>query len=289
MTNSLIPLAASLATMIGLVGAIVLIVLGRTKSASESPETLAVGEIAPILRPPRESVLVRLLPDGYARMLDHRTVLAGRPAGWTVQRLVVIKPVLAAAAALLALLWIRLDPVPFRFGVGLFVVLLAFFVPDLLLYSRGVERQQKIELALPDTLDQMTISVEAGLGFEAAMAKAATNGQGPLAEELIRTLQDMSLGRVRRDAYEALGERTSCIDLRRFTRAIVQADVYGISLADVLRVQAGEMRIKRRQRAEEKAMKVPVKVLFPLMFCILPVIFIVILAPAVINAFQVLG
>jgi tight adherence protein C len=137
--------------------------------------------------------------------------------------------------------------------------------------------------ALADTLDQMTIAVEAGLGFEAAMAKAATNGKGPLAEEVIRTLQDMSIGRARKDDYQAFGERTSSPDLRHFTRSVVQADTYGISIAAALRVQADEMRLRRRQRSEEKAMTIPVKVLFPLIFCILPVLFIVLLTPAVLS------
>ena len=129
----------------------------------------------------------------------------------------------------------------------------------------------------------MTIAVEAGLGFEASMAKAAQGSTGPLSEELIRTLQDMSIGRSRSDAYSALLARTSTDDLKRFIRAVQQADRYGIAVADVLRVQAGEMRIKRRQRAEESAMKVPIKVVFPLVFAILPVLFIVLLYPAVIG------
>ena len=108
-------------------------------------------------------------------------------------------------------------------------------------------------LALPDTLDQMTIAVEAGLGFDAAMAKAARGGKGPLAEELIRVLQDMSIGRTRRDSFTELERRTNSEDLRRFIRAIIQADAYGVAIGDVLRVQAGEMRLKRRQRAEEQA------------------------------------
>jgi tight adherence protein C len=203
--------------------------------------------------------------------------------------MVVLKPVLVLVVGLLAYWWISLGPAPYKLGVGLFAVVLAFFLPDLLVYSRGIERQQQIQIELPDTLDQMTISVEAGLGFESAMAKAATNGNGPLAEELIRTLQDMSIGRTRHDSYEALAARTTSTDLRRFTRAVIQADTYGIAIADVLHVQASEMRLKRRQRAEEKAMKVPVKVLFPLMFCILPVLFVVVLGPAVINLVQVFG
>jgi tight adherence protein C len=129
----------------------------------------------------------------------------------------------------------------------------------------------------------MMIAVEAGLGFEAAMSRAGANGKGPLAEELVRTLQDMRVGLSRRDAYLALSERTNVPDLRAFVRAVVQADAYGISISAVLRTQAKEMRLKRRQRAEEKALQIPVKVLFPLMLCILPTLFIAVLGPTVIN------
>ena len=132
-------------------------------------------------------------------------------------------------------------------------------------------------------LDQMTIAVEAGLGFEAALARAGTNGKGPLAEELTRTLQDIAVGRPRRDAYEALAAATTCRTCGASSRAVNQADAYGVSIADVLRVQAEEMRLKRRQRAEEEAMKVPVKVIFPLMLCILPALLIVVVGPAVMD------
>ena len=115
------------------------------------------------------------------------------------------------------------------------------------------------------------------------MAQAAHNGTGPLAEELVRTLQDIEMGRTRRQAYDALATRTNVDDLRRFVRAVIQADVNGIPIADVLRVQASEMRIKRRQRAEEQAMQIPVKVIFPLLLCILPVLLIVVMGPAAMD------
>lgn len=284
----LVPLAAALATAGGLGLAVLVLVVTRPTPSTGSED---VASSLPVLAPsrPRTSGVGRLLPAPYRRLLERQLLLAGRPDTWTLPRMVVVKPLLALVVGLLAFWWISLGPAPFKVGVGLFAVLLAFFLPDLLVYSRGIERQQQIQMELPDTLDQMTISVEAGLGFESAMAKAATNGKGPLAEELIRTLQDMSIGRSRHDAYEALAARTTSTDLRRFTRAVIQADTYGIAIADVLHVQASEMRLKRRQRAEEKAMKVPVKVLFPLMFCILPVLFIVILAPAAINALKAFG
>ena len=181
--------------------------------------------------------------------------------------------------------WISANgPTPILKLVGIFVFLLGYFIPDLLLYSKGQERQKTMQLELANTLDQMLISVEAGLGFEGAMARAGENGKGPLAEELIRTLQDMQVGRSRRESYVALAERTNVPELRSFVQAVVQADTYGIAISRVLRVQAKVMRVKRRQRAEEKAMKLPVTILFPLLFFIFPVLFIAILGPAVINA-----
>ena len=163
------------------------------------------------------------------------------------------------------------------------VTVVSHFLPELLLHSRGQERAQKIGLELPDTLDQMTIAVEAGLGFDSAMARAAKAGTGPLAQELARTMQDMQVGQSRRQAYESLASRTGVPPLRKFVRAIIQADLYGIAVADVLRTQADQLRIKRRQRAEEKAMQIPIKVIFPLMLCILPVLFIVLLGPAAMD------
>jgi tight adherence protein C len=191
--------------------------------------------------------------------------------------------VLLAVAGGLGVLVVSANVSALNLLMVLAVTLVAYFVPELLLYSRGQERQEAIGLELADTLDQMTIAVEAGLGFESAMSRAGKNGKGPLAEELVRTLQDIAVGQPRREAYLALAERTGAPDLRRFIGAVVQADAYGVSIADVLRTQAQEMRLKRRQRAEEKAMQIPVKVIFPLILCILPTLFIVLLGPAVMD------
>ena len=228
--------------------------------------------------------LVRgLTPSGTVARLNRLASTAGRPAGWPVPKLVAAKLVLAVIAAGLGLLVVSAKPGAGMVALAVAMTVVAYFVPELLLYSRGQERQAAIGLELPDTLDQMTIAVEAGLGFESAMARAGKNGKGPLAEELVRTLQDIAVGQPRREAYLALADRTGVEDLRRFIRAIVQADAYGVSIADVLRTQAQEMRLKRRQRAEEKAMQIPVKVIFPLILCILPVLFIVLLGPAVMD------
>lgn len=225
----------------------------------------------------------RITPDAYVRKLDKMLSLAGRPPSIPLGRLLAAKPALGLTGAFLGLFISTTGSGPLLKLVGVFVFVLGYFIPDLLLLSKGQERQTTIQLELPNTLDQMLISVEAGLGFEGAMARAGENGKGPLAEELVRTLQDMQVGRSRRESYLGLAERTSAPELRSFVQAVVQADAYGIAISRVLRVQAKVMRVKRRQRAEEKAMKLPVMVLFPLLFFIFPVLFIAILGPAVIN------
>jgi tight adherence protein C len=228
-----------------------------------------------------------LTPSGTVARLDRLAATAGRPAAWPVPKLVAAKLVLAVIAGTLGAIVVAARPTVPYVLLMLVVTGVSYYVPELLLKSRGQERQQGIGLELADTLDQMTIAVEAGLGFESAMARAGRNGKGPLAEELVRTLQDIAVGQPRRDAYLALADRTGVPDLRRFIAAVVQADAYGVSIADVLRTQAQEMRLKRRQRAEEKAMQIPVKVIFPLILCILPTLFIVLLGPAALDIVEV--
>ena len=225
----------------------------------------------------------RLTPAGNVRRLDQLLARAGRPAAWPLERVLVTKLLLTAVVVALMALLLLGNPSGRMVLFAVALVVLAWFVPDLLLHSRGQKRREEIQKALPDTLDQMTIAVEAGLGFEAAMSHVARNSSGPLAEELIRTLQDIQVGQPRREAYRALAERSPEPDLRRFLRAVIQAEQQGVSVARVLATQATEMRVKRRQRAEEKAMKIPVKVVFPLILTILPVLVIVVMGPGVIN------
>ncbi|MCB5292788.1 type II secretion system F family protein [Arthrobacter sp. SO3] len=259
------------------------------KSHQAIREQLAAGtETAELTAEQRTSLLERigyvLTPAGYVRKLDKLLSLAGRPTSLPLGRVLAAKPLLGLSGALLGLYIGATGSTPIMKLVGIFVALLGYFMPDLMLHSKGQERQKAIQMELANTLDQMLISVEAGLGFEGAMARAGENGKGPLAEELVRTLQDMQVGRSRRESYLALAERTSIPELRSFVQAVVQADTYGIAISRVLRIQAKVMRVKRRQRAEEKAMKLPVMILFPLLFFIFPVLFIAILGPAVINA-----
>lgn len=225
----------------------------------------------------------RITPRGYTEFLDRHLAEAGRPREWPLDRVITVKPLLALIAFLLGLWTFLSNPAPLiaLFGIGL--TALSYFLPDLLLYNTGIKRREAMQRAMPNMLDQMLISVEAGIGFEGAMARSAENNTGPLADEFVRTLQDLQIGRPRREAFQALAERAPFPDLRSFIRAVIQADQYGIAIAKVLRTQAKEMRTKRRQRAEEHAMKIPVKILFPLMFTILPALFIVVMGPAFMN------
>jgi tight adherence protein C len=258
---------------------------GRTATVEMLSRGVAVSDtVAPAKDSMLETVGRRLTPPAYVAVLDRLLSLAGRPASMPLGRVLGSKLAIGLIGMTLGIYLSSVGNTPIMKLAGLFILFLGYFIPDLLLYSKGLERQKVIQLELANTLDQMLISVEAGLGFEGAMARAGANGKGPLAEELVRTLQDMQVGRSRRESYLALAERTSLPELRSFVQAVVQADTYGIAISRVLRVQAKVMRVKRRQRAEEKAMKLPVMILFPLLFFIFPVLFIAILGPAVINA-----
>ncbi|GAA3282813.1 type II secretion system F family protein [Paenarthrobacter aurescens] len=228
----------------------------------------------------------KLTPGSYEAKMDHWLALAGRPMSMPLPKLLALKPALGLAGALGGVSLFLLSPGPGMVGLGLFLTVFLYFLPDLLIYNSGIKRQEAIKLEFPNTLDQMLISVEAGLGFESAMERASSQGAGPLPQELMRTLQDIQVGRPRQESYEALADRCAVPDVRSFVLAVIQADKYGIGIANVLRAQAKQARVKRRQSAEERAMKLPVKVLFPLLFCIFPVLFIVLLGPAAIKIMQ---
>jgi tight adherence protein C len=217
------------------------------------------------------------------RSLERRVVLAGEPARWPMQRVLAAKFVLGVAGLAAGFFYFSSHRSfgGLLFGIG--VTAFGFFAADLLLYNTAEKRQLAIQDELADTIDQITVGVEAGLGFEAALSRAARTGTGPLAEELTRTLQEMQVGVARDQALRNLVDRTNVADLRHFVFALLQAQKHGVSVSQVLRVQTAELRVKRRQRAEEKAMKIPVKILFPLVTCIFPVIFIVLLGPAAIQ------
>jgi tight adherence protein C len=220
--------------------------------------------------------------------IRHRLELAGNPPQWDVDRVIAFKMLGLIAGVILGL------ALPLVLGAGFLVTLgvtiafavAGFFAPNLAIYQLGYNRREELRKELPDAMDLLTISVEAGLAFDAALSQVARNTTGPLADEFFRVLQEMQIGLGRVEALRALGERSDLPELRGFITAMVQADSFGIPIAQVLRVQASDLRTKRRQRAEELAQKVPVKILFPLIFCILPSLFVVILGPAAITIFH---
>jgi tight adherence protein C len=227
----------------------------------------------------------KLTPSDQGERIRHKLEVAGNPPGWTVDRVTSMKfvgfVVFLAVGVLVSMV--------FGFGLGLMLVvcvlaaLLGFTAPNLYLYQLGYDRTNKMQRALPDALDLLTISVESGLGFDAALSQVARNTEGPLADEFARVLQEMQIGMGRSAALRALGDRTHVDEVKGFASAMVQADQLGIPISQVLRVQSREIRTKRRQRAEEQAQKVAVKILIPLIFCILPCLFIAVLGPAAIT------
>ena len=208
---------------------------------------------------------------------------AGRPENNTPDRVMATMALLGLVGAVAGVLEARMVAPPLGILLGFGIAVLAFFYPMVRLQSVGADRKDAIKRQLPDTLDQMSIAVNAGLGFDAAMVRVARNGRGELATELVRTLQDIQVGQTRRVAYEDLAERTGVDTLRRFVRSIIQAEAYGIALSDVLTSQADELRLERRMYAERKAMEIPVKVVFPLLLFIMPAMFIVVMGPGAIG------
>jgi tight adherence protein C len=264
---------------------------GYAAAGGSAPSRAAVNEDPEEISPLLErlgSLAVKLSPNDYARRLQRRLDLAGNPAGWPAQRVLAMKGVGLIFGVLIGTfigLKHGIGVVLFPIGLGA----LFFFLPDIWIRNLGEHRQEHILNGLPDALDMLTVCVEAGLGFDAAMARVAQNLEGPMASECARVIQEMQFGKSRTDALRALVDRTDVSELRAFVSALIQSADLGISVGVVLREQAKEMRIRRRQRAEEKAQKLPVKILLPLVFCLLPAMFVVILGPAVINIFHNIG
>jgi tight adherence protein C len=230
--------------------------------------------------------LARLLtPKGAAEWLQRWLNYAGNPPAWPPERIMEMQGLgLLAVGALGTASGFLLGVSPSTI-IGLTVVgaLVGFWLPFAVVYDVGARRQDQIRKALPDAMDLLTVSVEAGMGFDAAVAQVAAAMPGPLARELARMLQEMQMGQRRGEALRALAARSRVLELRSMASAVIQATDLGIPIAHVLREQAGEMRLRRRQRAEEQAQKVPVKVIFPLVLCLFPALFIVVIGPGMIN------
>jgi tight adherence protein C len=216
-----------------------------------------------------ESVAMKLHGAGLGHRLTPTTFLA-------------VKGILSLSGAVMALLLLSAAG-PQGLLFGLFFVLVGFFGPDYLVSMYARRRKEKLKAALPDALDLLAVSVEAGLGFDGAIVKLTEHMDGPLSEEFALTLSEMRIGESRGEALRRLGERVDTPEVSSFTRSIIQADQLGTSLGRILRVQAADSRLRRQATAEEKAMKAPIKMLFPTVLFIFPAMFLVILGPAILN------
>lgn len=230
------------------------------------------------------SAVARLTPGGMVAALERKVALAGEPRGWSATGILALQ-VIGVVGGL---------GVGYVFGIAngphmigpLWMPLLGFMgytFPLSVVDRKGRNRQDEIQRSLADTIDLLAISVEAGLAFDAALLHARRTIRGPLSEEIGRMLHEMQLGARRVDAMRHLADRTDVEELRSFALAMVQADVFGVSIANILRSQSQELRTKRRQRAEERAMKMPVKLVFPTVFCILPALLTVVVGPGIIK------
>lgn len=252
----------------------------------EEARSFAERVLAPAVRRVL-ALAARVTPRGYLASVRRRLVLAGRPGAAEADRFLAVRLV---TVVLIPVVLVLVSALPASHGVREILFLLgALFLglgPDAWLNRIAEARQERIRTQLPDLLDLLTISVEAGLGFEQAMSRTIVAVPGPLSEEFGRVLAETRLGSSRRDALAALGERTEAPELRSFLMAVIQAETFGISVAQILRSQSAEIRVARRQRAQEKAQKAPVKMMFPLVFCILPALFVVIVGPAAIQIYD---
>jgi tight adherence protein C len=229
---------------------------------------------------------VRMSPAGKRMELQRKLRNAGTNA--KPQKLLLIKGVFTVAGGVIIFMGAMAASLPLIM-IGLLSFIIGFLGPDFWLNSRIRRRRDEMERALPDTLDLLTVSVEAGLGFDAAVLKVCEKMEGPLIEEFDMVAREIRVGETRRQALRNLGDRVDSDDIKSFSRSIIQADELGTSLGRTLKVQADDMRIHRQLAAEEKAMKAPVKMLFPTVMFIFPAMFIIILGPAFLNIMTALA
>ncbi|MGZ4760048.1 MAG: type II secretion system F family protein [Acidimicrobiales bacterium] len=232
----------------------------------------------------------RFTPVGYTDNVRQKFIRDGDGTNDAVDRFLAIRVI--TVASIIPITWFSFYWNPLglsgmaQYGVFAILFFAALVGPDAMLNKRVEERQHDLRVKLPDILDLLTISVEAGLGFEQALDRTISAVPGSLSDEFSRMLGEVRAGASRADAMRALDQRTNVPEVRSFVLAILQADTFGVSIGRVLRAQAEEMRIKRRQLAQERAQKAPVKMLIPMVFCIFPALFVVVIGPAVINITQ---
>jgi len=255
----------------------------RLRELTDS-EVVVAGSAMNLQQAGKTGLGFRLTPRAIVNKAERNYMLAGRPEDSSIAKILMQKLIFGAVGVGLGIMIFSSKGGLLGTMMLIGAPLMGYFAPDIMLNGKAVRRQEDIQYALPDLLDQITISIESGTSFENALARSAQAGEGPLADEIVRTVQDISLGLPRREAYESLVARTDVDELRKFVRSILQGEEFGVPVSDIVREQANEMRVARRLRAEGVANQIPVKMLLPLMGTILPVLFIIVIGPAVIGA-----
>lgn len=230
-------------------------------------------------------VVVRYAPSRSLKLAELKLARAGSPNNWTAADFMGVRGLAALVTGGLPFMLLITSgrSIGSILGITGFFMLFGYFMPNTWLDRKIKARQKEIQNALPDALDLMTVSVEAGLAFDSALQKVSDKWENELARAFSRVGQEMRLGRTRRESMREMAERVDVEDVTAFVAAVLQADQLGVSMSKVLRIQSEQMRIRRRQRAEESAQKAPIKMLFPMVFLIFPALFVVLLGPAVIT------
>ena len=265
---------------------------GIKKSKLENyNEELNQPLLSRVIRPMIDNMgraMMRITPGEMISSLENKIVKAGSPGNLTVKEWVNIQAVIVTVLPVFTFIACRSSGVK----AGTIIMLIAaeiamgFVLPGYILGKMLTTRQKTILNSLPDVIDLITVSVEAGLGFDGALMKVVDKKPGPLAAEFDKVLQEIKVGRQKKDALRDMSQRIDIQDFTAFVGAIIQADQFGVGIANVLRIQSEQMRLRRKQRAQERAMKVPVKMLIPMVVFIFPTMFIVLLGPVVIKLIE---
>jgi len=256
-------------------------------ASADLPQEMAKSLWERFLRPQLAAAIAalgRMMPSHLVESTERRLEQAGRPRGWSARGYLVVQGFLVIFTGALLLLLLRVHPVPARLSVVLLVAgpVAAFMVPNYLLDGRAAARRRAIQVALPDAIDILVVSVQAGLGLDGAIQELIARDHNPLTEELRRAQDELRAGRSREAAWHDMARRTGVAELTTFVSTVCQGERLGASIGYVLHTHAEAMRVRRSLLARELAAKIPVKMLFPMIFFIFPCLFVVMLGPGVI-------
>ncbi|MGE5329057.1 MAG: type II secretion system F family protein [Deltaproteobacteria bacterium] len=262
--------------------------IARKTKKNHLDEELSQPLLSRIVKPLADDItkiFLRITPREIINNFEKKIVMAGTPFKFTIREwtnlmvgIIVFLPLITIVTGIL---WAA-DPLRIVIMVGLEIIS-GFMIPNLILAKKMKGRKNDILKTLPDVIDLLTVSVEAGLGFDSALSKVVEKSKGQTANEFSTVIQEMKMGKPKRDALKEMSNRVGLTDMTTFIGAVIQADQLGVSIGSVLRIQSEQMRQKRRQRAQERAMKAPIKMLIPMVLFIFPTIFTVLIGPVIIK------